>query len=78
MRKKWHQQTHKNEQRFAESAAILSTIFKRYKVSLITLTFLVWCKTIYGLKIIKSFYYFHDIVKILNDKNIFPINYSIS
>ncbi|XP_063984451.1 protein lin-37 homolog [Diachasmimorpha longicaudata] len=29
VRRKWHQQTHKNEQRFAKSAYILSTIFKR-------------------------------------------------
>jgi len=28
-RRKWHQQAHKNESRFAESATILSTIFKR-------------------------------------------------
>ncbi|XP_011506466.1 PREDICTED: protein lin-37 homolog [Ceratosolen solmsi marchali] len=30
VRKKWHQQAHKNEQRFSESATILSTIFKRF------------------------------------------------
>ncbi|XP_015111423.1 protein lin-37 homolog [Diachasma alloeum] len=29
VKRKWHQQTHKNEQRFAKSAFILSTIFKR-------------------------------------------------
>lgn len=29
VRKKWHQQAHKNEQRYAQSASILSTIFKR-------------------------------------------------
>lgn len=29
-RKKWHQQAHKNEQRFIESANILSTIFKKF------------------------------------------------
>ncbi|XP_011306251.1 protein lin-37 homolog [Fopius arisanus] len=29
VRRKWHHQTHKNEQRFAKSAYILSTIFKR-------------------------------------------------
>ncbi|XP_001604648.1 protein lin-37 homolog [Nasonia vitripennis] len=29
VRRKWHQQAHKNEQRFTESANILSTIFKR-------------------------------------------------
>ncbi|XP_043512384.1 protein lin-37 homolog isoform X1 [Frieseomelitta varia] len=29
VRKKWHQQAHKNEQRFTESASILNTIFKR-------------------------------------------------
>lgn len=29
IRKKWHQQAHKNEQRFVESANILSTIFKK-------------------------------------------------
>ncbi|KAJ8679740.1 hypothetical protein QAD02_015527 [Eretmocerus hayati] len=28
-RKKWHHQAHKNEERFAESASILDTIFKR-------------------------------------------------
>lgn len=30
VRRKWHYQAHKNEERFAESANILSTIFKRY------------------------------------------------
>jgi hypothetical protein len=30
VRKKWHQRAHKNEQRFSESATILSTIFKRF------------------------------------------------
>ncbi|XP_012147190.2 myb-interacting protein 40 isoform X1 [Megachile rotundata] len=29
VRKKWHQQAHKNEQRFAQSAHILNTIYKR-------------------------------------------------
>lgn len=29
VRKKWHQQAHKNEQRYAQSANILSTMFKR-------------------------------------------------
>ncbi|XP_043282608.1 protein lin-37 homolog [Venturia canescens] len=29
VKKKWHQQSHKNEQRFAQSGCILSTIFKR-------------------------------------------------
>lgn len=29
VRKKWHQQAHKNEQRFTQSANILNTIFKR-------------------------------------------------
>lgn len=29
LRKKWHQQAHKNEQRFEKSAHILSTIFKK-------------------------------------------------
>lgn len=29
VRRKWHKQAHKNEQRFAESATILGTIFKR-------------------------------------------------
>lgn len=30
LRKKWHQQAHKNEQRFDKSAHILGTIFKKY------------------------------------------------
>lgn len=30
VRKKWHLKAHNNEQRFAQSAQILSTMFKRY------------------------------------------------
>lgn len=30
VRKKWHQQAHKNELRFMQGANILNTIFKRY------------------------------------------------
>lgn len=30
VRKKWHQQAHKNELRFTQGANILNTIFKRY------------------------------------------------
>lgn len=30
VRKKWHQQAHKNEQRFIQSANILNTMFKRF------------------------------------------------
>ncbi|XP_033208404.1 protein lin-37 homolog isoform X2 [Belonocnema kinseyi] len=37
LRKKWHQQAHKNEARFAKSANILGTIFKKFvSISFIT------------------------------------------
>lgn len=30
IRKKWHQQAHKNEQRYLQSATILGTIFTKF------------------------------------------------
>ncbi|XP_017752317.1 PREDICTED: protein lin-37 homolog [Eufriesea mexicana] len=35
VRKKWHQQAYKNEQRFTQSGNILNTIFKRYIIKIL-------------------------------------------